>query len=645
MKFTALFSFLLLLGMILPLVHLGQEETPYHLNGNARQENCNCYTITPDEFTQSGSIWNINKINLTQPFEFNFNVFLGCSDAGADGIAFVLQPISTSVGSTGGGLGYEGIQPSIGIAIDTWVNSENNDPGYDHISIHRDGNIIHGQQYDLAGPEMVLDGFGNIEDCAWHVLSIRWDPVTHRLSASIDGKERVVATVDLVAEVFNADPMVFWGFTGATGGAKNHQRVCTSLNPGITLAEEQITCYPEPILFKDSSTSFGSILEWNWDFGDGTTFSGKEPPPHVFPAPGVYDVKMRILGSNGCLSEPYVRRIVAGTIPEAVINAPAGPLCDNSPQLFTDQSTVEFGTINSWTWTANEALSTDRNLTLNAGAGTYNLSLQVKTQEGCVSELTKKTVRVFPTPEVDFTVDEECAGSPATFTAAGRQQDVISAWRWAISNGTEYTVPSFSHIFREPGTYEAALLAVSGDGCLSPAVTKTFTIHGTNAFAGNDTLVANHQPLQLNGQGGTLYNWSPATGLNDPNIPNPVAVLEQDMTYILTASTPEGCPTSDTINIKVFKGPTFYFPNAFTPNNDGHNDKLQFIAAGISELDYFHIYNRYGQLIFRSTSLLGFWDGRLNGKDQSSGTYVYTISGKDYTGVTHTKKGSFLLIR
>src|SRR5690606_21214073 len=187
--------------------------------------------------------------------------------------------------------------------------------------------------------------------------------------------------IDLVSEVFGNDPMVFWGFTGSTGGAKNHQRVCTSLNPGITLLPDQITCYPEPVLFKDSSTSFGSILEWNWDFGDGTSYKGKEPPPHVFPAPGVYDVKLSILGNNGCLSDPFVQTIIAGTIPEASIGLPQGPLCDNSPLIFTDKSTVEFGTIDTWAWAINNSETSDRNLELNAGKGDYNITLQVETKE------------------------------------------------------------------------------------------------------------------------------------------------------------------------------------------------------------------------------------------------------------------------
>jgi hypothetical protein len=71
----------------------------------------------PAAFTQAGSVWNANKINLNNPFDFSFNVFLGCQDVnGADGIVFMLQPISTSIGSTGEGMGFMGITPSIGLS-------------------------------------------------------------------------------------------------------------------------------------------------------------------------------------------------------------------------------------------------------------------------------------------------------------------------------------------------------------------------------------------------------------------------------------------------------------------------------------------------------------------------------------------------
>ena len=229
---------------------------PYHLNGSAYQEDCNCYTLTTADDNKSGSIWNINKIDLTQPFDFKFNVNLGCIDVdGADGIVFVLQPISTSIGGLGGGIGYEGVTPSIGVIIDTWQNFNNSDPGFDHISIHKNGSLDHQSPNNLAGPVTALPGSDNIEDCKWHTLRITWNPVTKVLRADMDGVERVKTTIDMISSVFNGDPKVFWGFTAATGGANNHQRICTSLNPGFSMPPNQKTCYPTPVQLLQPGTS------------------------------------------------------------------------------------------------------------------------------------------------------------------------------------------------------------------------------------------------------------------------------------------------------------------------------------------------------------------------------------------------------
>ena len=166
----------------------------YILNGAATQNSCNCYTITPQQFTQSGSVWNSNKINLNNSFDYNFNVFLGCQDAnGADGIVFILQPISTSLGTTGGGMGFEGISPSIGVALDTWQNIENNDPVYDHVSIQANGVISHGG--DLAGPVQATPATTNIEDCAWHDFRIKWNAATLTLEVYFDGTLRLLTSI------------------------------------------------------------------------------------------------------------------------------------------------------------------------------------------------------------------------------------------------------------------------------------------------------------------------------------------------------------------------------------------------------------------------------------------------------------------
>lgn len=107
-----------------------------------------------------------------------------------------------------------------------------------------------------------------------------------------------------------------------------------------------------------------------------------------------------------------------------------------------------------------------------------------------------------------------------------------------------------------------------------------------------------------------------------------------------------GCYGEDDILVKVFKSqPDILVPSGFTPNGDGKNDVLRPIAVGITELQYFRIYNRWGQLLF-STNQQGLgWDGRYNGILQGSGAYVYIAQGKDIYGKTVFRKGTAVLIR
>ncbi|WP_457825312.1 T9SS type B sorting domain-containing protein, partial [Staphylococcus aureus] len=70
-------------------------------------------------------------------------------------------------------------------------------------------------------------------------------------------------------------------------------------------------------------------------------------------------------------------------------------------------------------------------------------------------------------------------------------------------------------------------------------------------------------------------------------------------------------------------------PSGFTPNKDGKNDILKPITVGISTLNYFAVYNRYGELIYKTTQLGQGWDGWYNGVLQPPGTYVFQTEGLD----------------
>ena len=169
------------------------------------------------------------------------------------------------------------------------------------------------------------------------------------------------------------------------------------------------------------------------------------------------------------------------------------------------------------------------------------------------------------------------------------------------------------------------------------------------AYAGRDTTVIVGQPLQLSGSGGVRYLWTPNTGLNNLNIANPVAVYgpETDsVRYKLTVWDDANCPDSAFVTVTVFKtNPYVFVPTAFTPNNDGRNDVIRPIAVGIQKINYFSIYNRWGERVFYTTANRAGWDGRVNSTPQASGVYVWMVSAVDYLGKPVFLKGTVTLIR
>ncbi|HET7115120.1 MAG TPA: PKD domain-containing protein [Hanamia sp.] len=161
-----------------------------------------------------------------------------------------------------------------------------------------------------------------------------------------------------------------------------------------------------------------------------------------------------------------------------------------------------------------------------------------------------------------------------------------------------------------------------------------------------DTSVVVNQPLQLNGTGAEFYFWSPATGLNNPDISNPVALLSESQQYVLQVQTASGCASTDTINVTVYKvKPDLYVPDAFTPNGDGKNDIFRPIPVGMKSLTFFKVYNRLGQLVYATNVINQGWDGNFKGAPQDPGVFVWMAQGVDYLGKTIFKKGSVILIR
>ncbi|MBL4587098.1 MAG: gliding motility-associated C-terminal domain-containing protein [Flavobacteriales bacterium] len=454
-------KFLLVLFLFLIGIGQSQAQSPYIPNGDAVELSCNCYRLTEAQNNQGGSVWNENLINLTDSFDFTFDVYLGEQNGGADGIAFVLQPVSTSEGNIGGGLGYEAISPSVAVEVDTWSNNSQGqlygDPAEDHMAIQANGDPNHTTVNNLAGPEFALSNGDNIEDGETHLMRVVWDPTTNTLDSYMDGSLRVSYTGDMVTDVFNNDPMVFWGFTGSTGGANNVQEFCLSIIPGLTSSTEQI-CQGETVLFEDDSYSaLGDVVSWDWDFGNGTQSTEQNPGEILFEDAGTYTVTQIIVDAAGCDATDDLE-IVVSPNPEA--NFSTTEVCIGSETVFVDESTVATGSIDEWNWEFNGTTATgDMASTTYSAAGTFNVVLQVATDNGCVATV-EDSVTVFENPTA--TATNQITGFDVIFDANLLDGETAE---WIIDNEPFDDLDTINYTFPDSGWYQITLTVTNENGC------------------------------------------------------------------------------------------------------------------------------------------------------------------------------------
>jgi gliding motility-associated-like protein len=235
-----------------------------------------------------------------------------------------------------------------------------------------------------------------------------------------------------------------------------------------------------------------------------------------------------------------------------------------------------------------------------------------------------------------------CIGDAAFLSARGGLQ-----YFWYPGNTLDDQTLR-SPVARPLETTDYAVAVYDDRGCPKPSydTVRVVVVPPVPAFAGNDTVVVIGQPMQLRASGGVVYNWSPVANLDRPDAVDPIARLNDDMTYVVRVSTQEGCYAFDTLQVKVYKTPPELFvPTAFTPNGDGLNDRLKPIPVGIATLVYFRVYNRYGELVFSTNEVGKGWNGVYKGRDQGNESFVWQALGIDYLGNQVFRKGQTTLIR
>jgi hypothetical protein len=241
----------------------------YTPNASTYQTDIDCFIITEDKSGESGSLWYNYMVSLANDFQIEFDVYLGDKDitglnAGADGLTFALQGECSASGGTGSSMGYGGINNSIAVEFDNYQNSaDNNDPADDHIAIVSNGDVNHSSGNNLAGPATIAAGF---EDDAWHSVIISWTQATNTFEVYFDGSLATSYTGDIVANIFNNDPIVFWGFTAGTGLYYNRHEICVTTYPSNSSALSDVYC---DVCSEQVSVAQGAN-SYSWTPNDGS---------------------------------------------------------------------------------------------------------------------------------------------------------------------------------------------------------------------------------------------------------------------------------------------------------------------------------------------------------------------------------------
>ncbi|HSK13824.1 MAG TPA: T9SS type B sorting domain-containing protein, partial [Phnomibacter sp.] len=119
----------------------------------------------------------------------------------------------------------------------------------------------------------------------------------------------------------------------------------------------------------------------------------------------------------------------------------------------------------------------------------------------------------------------------------------------------------------------------------------------------------------------------------------------RDTDHRITITTEGGCVTVDSLLVQIIERADIKVPTAFTPNGDGLNDVLRPILMGLTDLKFFRVYNRYGELLFETNNAKEGWNGTYKGREQLPQAYVWAAEGIDADGNVVVKKGTSVLIR
>lgn len=611
----------------------------YFLQGDAVFMGDDCYRLTTTLTNQNGAVWYAEQIDLNDPFDLEFFMNFGNLDAnGADGICFVLQTVGTNaLGQSGGGLGFLGFSPAFAVEFDTWQNNKYADPVYDHIGMISNGDVSHISGNAIAGPVQASAFDMNIEDGDDHIVRIVWEPQEQIVQVYFDCEFRLSGAVDLINDIFSGQSLVYWGFTAGTGGSFNNQTVCLQENI-LSTSPDVLVCEGATIELSAAGDPAGTF-EWSpTDYLDDPSSQNPNCTPEQ-------DITYTVTYTDLCgqTQEAYISVSVETLTVD--ISGPTEINCINS--VATLNTSTNFGLPNVYTWSTEDGNFTTGinapSVVINEG-GTYTVSLVHNQQCEATAEIT--ITADFDEPLISLTAEDEitCVQNEVVVSSDTNVPD--ANYTWSTNNGQISGPSNTSDVtVISGGTYSLNITDPS-NGCdsdLSIVVNENLEFPAI-VVGEADTLSCRTPVVQILGTTvvpeGSALVWSNVDGGLTTGWGSAEPSVNLEGWYILSVTHPtSGCVSHDSVYVHSdgeveLDLSSLMFPNIFTPNNDGINDRFrpilmsdpQFSLMGLFTRYDLRIYNRWGALVIDTEGQALAWDGRdESGSLYSEGTYFYII--------------------
>jgi gliding motility-associated-like protein len=416
-------------------------------------------------------------------------------------------------------------------------------------------------------------------------------------------------------------------------------------------------CLSDTVRFTGTTSTQNGLFNYTnhlWNFDDATTQSTINAKKR-FATAGNHDVRYRVYADNGCIGDTTKTiTITNGTGPQIAFTI-NGKTCVDSTLTFTSAIPPAANTTYWWDFGDGQTTTSTTNTILHAYAATATNRVVRHTATitgGCSPDTVQQTIpSIFANPAaIAFTTtgDTLCINKPIQFAVASTTG--VNNWNWNFGNGTGAQTPPFVYTYSTAGTFNIALTITNTNGCGSPASTSTITVSPNPVLnAGPDKYIAVNSSITLDATltnaAAYIINWTPAATLNNQSTLNPVSTPPDlnAITYTIQVTNSTSlCTASDKVIITPIS--KLYIPAAFTPNNDGKNDKWEILGLALYPDAVVTIFNRWGEKIFETKNYISNpWTGFYKGQKQPIGSYVYFIQLND--DLKQTLKGTITIIQ